>query len=385
MILLRNILSFFHLGRFRTISVLILLAGCINPIDIQPSDFENYLVVQGFIDDDYGPHNIRISRVARFAGTRDGGSIRREEDAQVRIVDQDGQITTLERLPVIEKRMASGCGLEFVEVITDFQTPDTFRGEVGSTYVLEIITRDDQVYRSTEETMISTPAVDSVTLRFKEIPSLNQSSPGSGIEVFAAWQDPPETDDFYMWRIVGTYKIYTPDRSEGEFCCPYDPVDGGAEECWIVERNMEGNERAFSDFRINGQAAAAPVGFIEDDGVRFSDDLFNPGNRIYHVEVWQYRISEEAFEFNERIELLEGINGEIFDPPPVNIRGNIFNAGDSDETVIGHFGAFSKQTSGKFLSRSQLPFLQFNPRPCGDCRVRRGAQTEIPEPYRDLN
>lgn len=363
-------------------AIILLTTTCITPLDVEPSDFDNTLVVQGFINDDFGPHDFRITRVAKFAGTRDGGSVRIIENAKVRIIDQNNEAISLERVSAFRKEFRPGCTTGFVTVTTDYRTPETFRGELGSIYTLEIITKDGEMYRSEAQTMVPTPPIDSLRLEFKVLPSLDQIVPESGVEVFASWQDPLEEENFYFWRVNGIYKIFTPDRSDGIFCCPYDPIDGGAKDCWIVEKNLLGNELAFSDEQVNGRRVTLPVGLIMDNGLRFADRIFTPRDKLYYVQVEQYMIPLEAFKFNRRINTLTEINGEIFDPPPLNIRGNIFNVNNPEETVIGYFGAYAKQEKGIFISRSLLEFTQRDRLPCGDCRTRGGAQTEIPEPYK---
>lgn len=356
---------------------------CITPLDVEPSDFQEFLVVQGFITDDFGPHDLRITTIAKFAA-RESGTGLIVDDADVRIIDQDGGSVPVQRVSQIRREVLFGflCGIDFVEIETDYRTPETFKGEIGSTYTLEIVTKEGKTYRSEPQIILPTPPIDSLSLVFKELPDLDQIVPESGVEIFASWQDPAKDENFYFWRVNGTYHIYTPDLSDDIRCCPYDLFDKGAKNCWIVENNLPENELAFSDSRVNGQNVTLPIGLIQDDGFRFGDKSFLPSDKLFHVEVEQYAISQGAFKFNEKAKLLGDISGQIFDPPPVSIRGNIFNINDPEETVVGYFGAYAKQTKGIFIPRSLLKFTQLFPGPCGDCRGRRGAQLEIPEPYK---
>ena len=369
------------------LTLTVTLITCIDPLGVQPSDFEDLLVVQGFITDDFGPHEIRITRIARFSGVAGEGEIKIEE-ADVRIIDDLGELVELKRMRGQRKTLSvstifcSPAGLSFSEFMTDYRTPEDFKGNVGRTYTLEVVTTDGQVYRSEPQLMGHTPVIDSLHLGFKVLPGLDPIVPGSSVEVFTTWTDPEEEENFYFWRINGIYRIFTPDTTiPGVICCAYEPRDGLAEDCWIVERNLIGNRLVFSDERVNGQTITLPIGQIEDDGLRFANTAVPPSKQ-YHVEVEQYMIPEEAFEFNQRIQTLSEINGEIFDPPPLSIRGNIFNVDDPEELVVGYFGAYQKQTRGIFLDKSLLEFTQRFPDPCGDCRLRTGAQLETPEPYR---
>lgn len=374
------------------VALLITQSTCISSVDVKPSDFKDLLVVQGFINDDFGPHSLRITRVAQFSGTEDGGSVSIIEDALVTITDQDGQSTLLTRKILQRNELilpdppytSVPCvpRLTFAEIKTDYRTPETFKGEIGNTYTLEITTKEGQTFRSEPQTIQPTPPIDSLSLAFKTLPGLDPIVPESAVEIFSSWQDPSEADNYYFWRINGIYKISTPDRSTGDFCCAYDPRDGEADDCWIIEKNLIGNELAFSDERVNGQIATTSIGMIEDNGLRFAETGFVSADKQYYIEVEQYMIPEKAFRFNEKLKTLSEINGEIFDPPPLSIRGNVFDVNNSEETVIGYFGAYSAQKKSTFLNRSLLEFTQIFPQPCGDCRLRSGAQIATPEPYK---
>lgn len=372
----------FQKGNIVLIILLWAISACVSPVDIQPSDFESSLVVEGFITNDFGPHNIEITRLARFASVLEGGSIERV-NAIVNIIDDLGNRTPLFRESVIRKELFNeppGCNpnLAFPTVTTRFRTPADFRGEVGRTYILEILV-DDNTYQSTPQEMLSTPPIEELELTFRETPTLNSSISESGFDVISTWND-PEGDDFYSWRVNGIYRISTPPLG-GTSCCLYDPSDGGEINCWIRERDIEGNVRALSDRLFDGATVSEKIGFIKDDGLRFVS-LDVPPQKQYYVEVEQSRISKDAFEFIDKIDIISSIDGEIFDPPPLGIRGNIFNINDENEQVIGFFGAYSIQKKDIFVQRDDLPFLQRALRPCGDCRVRVGAQTEVPDPYK---
>ncbi len=367
--------------------LLVNLIGCITPVGIEPSEFEPILVVEGFINDDYGPHPFKITRLARFAGVTDGGVIQRVDNATVNIYDDLGNVVNLSRKSVIRKEVfndgAPFCvpAVAFVSVQTDFMTPTDFKGEIGRTYTLEIII-DSQTYRSEPQKISPTPPIEDLSLSFVEVPGNDPQNPNSGVEIAATWDD-PLGEDFYRWRMNGIYRISTPDISgpNSSACCIFDPRDNGVSDCWIQERGLSGNVRALSDRFFDGTRVTEKVGFVLDDGLRFAS-VEVPASKQYYVEIEQYRVSLEAFDFLERVDILATIDGEIFDPPPVSIRGNIFNIMNPDEQVIGFFGAYDVQKRSIFISRGDLGFIQRFPRVCGDCRVRPGAQTEVPDPFK---
>lgn len=360
----------------KTLSFLItfIVFGCVTPLDQEPGDFTDHLVVEGFITNDYGLYTMNITRVTRFAGVSDGGSIGTVEDAIVTITDQNGNVTPLDRAHVLRKELYNeppSCApiAKYITTLTGYTTRGDFRGEVGNTYTLEIQI-DGKIYQSEPQTMLPTPPISDIQFQFKELPSTDPIVNPSGVEILASWHDPPNQENYYSWKINGIYLIYTPPLG-GTACCLYDPNDGGATMCWIIENDISGSELAYSDEQVDGQQVSLKVGFIEDDGLRFASPL--GGIENYFVEVEQYRISKEAYEFFNQIENLQEIDGEIFDPLPQSIRGNIFNIQDPNEIVIGFFGAFSVETLSAYVNDTIFPYKQRYTEPCGDCRIRAGA------------
>ena len=364
-----------------------LLSACITPVDLEPEGFNDILVVNGFITDQPGPHRITLDRLSRFVGVREEGGTRRfEENARVRIIDDQGNVTPVERVLEVQKRVFNadpfgGClpaADSIVVQSASFRTPSGFTGVVGRSYTLEVVTQEGRTYRSTPQLILPTPPIDSIGLEFKVLPAVN--TPRSGVEIYAAFQD-PVGENFYFWQYNGIYRIDTPPSPDPDACCLYDPADDGEDECWILERNVAGNQLAVSDRLFDGQNTRQLAGMIEDNGLRFANGK-TPTTRQYYVELFQYNMSQEAFNYNERILDLAEINGEVFDPPPLSVGGNLTNVENPDDPIIGFFGAFSVQKAEIFIDRDILTFLQPFPGPCGDCRVRAGAQVEIPEPYR---
>ncbi len=358
--------------------------SCVNPLELNTEEPAEILIVEGFIDNDFGPHEIEITWLARFGSVADGGN-RRRADAEVAIFDDLGQSTPLERIFFERDQVFNVppiCSPEvgFVPSSTNYLTLASFRGVPGRSYRLEIVLSNGKKYKSTFQELPEAVPIDSVFVTFRSLPATNDLIPVTGVDVFAVWQDDPNTNNFYFWDIDGTYRIETPDKMDGLTCCVYDPRDGLADDCWVIEQNIPGVEGPFGDRLANGNQIIEKIGFIEDDGRRFASKRVT-AERQYHLEVLQYAIGEDAFNFFTNIETLSEIDGEIFDPPPIGARGNIISLSDANDIVVGFFGAFGKSTYGRFVDRSILRDVKQHTL-CGDCREFANGQLEIPEPYR---
>ncbi len=358
---------------------------CISPIEQDLDEPLKILVVEGFIDDDFGPHEVQISMIAKFASAANGGSIERV-DANVRIFDDLGNSFPLrrrteERIDLFNRCPEVGClqGVSRTEVISNYLTSPDFRGVAGRSYTLEIQLNDGSLYLSKSQRIPESPLIDSIFVQFAEISADNKRQPTTGVEVFASWQDDPNEENFYFWQINGTYKIETPDRTSPTICCLY-LNDGFGQSCWVEENNIPGATGPFVDNFVDGNQVIGLIGFVEDDGRRFAS-LEVPPNKQYYVEAEQFVMNEEAFRFFNNIDILSEINGEIFDPPPIGSQGNIINVTDPNEEVVGFFGAFGKRTASTFVPRSMLRSIKRHGS-CGDCRIFINGQLEVPEPYR---
>lgn len=368
-----------------------IIPSCISPVDIDPPLGDRLLVVEGFITDEFGPHEIRLSRLARFAGSIAAASIFPVFDAQVFITDQNDERTDLVLTEVIVKSIDRGVfaippfppRAVFRSVNSGYRTPDTFRAIPGNSYVLNIITVDGTLYQSSPQSVNVGPEIDSLILDFKKLPSTDPLSFNSGFDILSQFQDPVEEQNFYSWIINGTYLIETPNRPAlpGEEGCLFDPGDNCCSRCWIEEKNIEGNTLAFSDALANGSQITQTVGFVQDDGIRFANTSIS-AEKQYWVEVEQHTISAEAFGFYRVLQSQLEIGGGIFDPPPANIGGNIFRVNNPEEEVLGFFSANSVKRASVFIQRSDIEDPQRPQQPCGDCRIRNGATLETPEPYR---
>lgn len=372
-------------------AILWLCSACISPIDIETELKDDLLVVEGFITDDFGPHEIEVTRVAKFAGGIDGGTIFPVDDIEAYIIDNNGVRTELVQTDTIQKEILKAVfaippfpqRTVFRPVKTRYRTPFDFKGVRGNTYTLHFTLFNGRTYVSTPQTIPDGPQLDSVILQYKMVPSSDPVVFDSGVDVLAKWLDSGEQDNFYSWRVNGIYLIETPlTEFVKASSCLYDLDDGGCcNKCWINESNIIGNVLAYSDVNTNGQLTTLKVGFIKDNGLRFANTAID-GDRQYYVELEQLSINKEAFQFNELIQSQIAIDGDIFDPPPAVVKGNISNVNNPDEVIIGFFGAHSISKKGKFIKRTILENIQRWPFACGDCRVRTGSSLETPLPYR---
>ena len=345
-----------YMYRRMLLILLTLIYGCIDPIELDISEELRILVVEGFISTGPGPHQIKLSKSGKF-GDLLKSVIKNEVDADVWIRANDGNVTFLTEVSP---------GTYF--------TPDNWRAELNKSYTLNIITGAGTQYTSSPETIVPVAPIDSLILQFKKIPTAEPAIFISGVEVFARFQDPPDSRDFYIWRNNGTYIIETrpalftivprlgPPIPAPKDCCSI---------CWIFEFNADFSIKILDDKNSNGTINTELAAFIPDNGLRFSSK--------YMAVIHQLSISSEAHAFFDLLEKQLSIDGDIFDPPPATIRGNMINLDRQDENVIGYFHASDVSIDTIFIERSVLEEFQNARQINDDCRVLRLATVDKPD------
>ncbi len=328
----------------------VVIASCIEDADLPTDKALRLLTVDGRITTAFGPHVIKLTRSARY-GSNFVDIVSVERFANVSIRDDLGNVVVL-------SEPTQGT----------YITPSNFRGEVGRSYSIQILTQDGREYFSFPEMIRKVPDIDSLSLEFKSTSTANPLLPKSGVEVFAHFKDNEEERNFYLWRSSGLLQLNT--RPDLFVARPRNPAPKPCcFTCW-KEEIPDKAVRIYSDRLTNGNNTKVLAAFVEDDGLRMRDK--------YMVRIFQHSLSENAYQFYRLVEQQTTIEGGIFDPPPATIGGNIVRLDNPDEQVIGYFTASDVTVDSLFIFRSDLEFLKPARIVPDDCRVIDGATVNQP-------
>lgn len=328
--------------------LLIILTSCIEPIQLEQDVEVDLLIVEGGITTEEKVHEIRLSRTAKY-GSVFSGVISYETGALVFVRDNLGNLVQLEE---------EGLGV--------YQTPETFAAILDRSYVVIIETNDGEVYQSIPQLLVSVPEIDSVFFEFYEDTESIDPTP-SGVNIVIEYTDDNDNQNYYKWETTGTYKIET---SPELYVPPRSEVPVPKDCCDVCFLNEVGTEiKVSSDRLYNGNTNQQTI-FIEDDGFRFYEK--------YIIEIDQLSISLDAYQYFDLLIEQLSISGDIFDPPPAQITGNILNVTDPDEDVIGFFTVSDVNSNQFEIYAADLPELVPLPIIPDDCREVNGATTVIP-------
>ena len=340
---------------------ILLLSNCVNPIELPIRDIQPELVVEGFITNEPGPHVIRLTRSSDYTTPYDfAGVLEREEGATVGLRDSEGIYTELKDI---------GRGY--------YATSPEFSGEVGKSYTLSIQTNVRENYISQPVTIPQGPEIDDVLLRYERKPSTSPFDFTSGVNAFVVFKDNPETRDFYLMNHSdGVYPWTSHPEDATNPLSPCFPLTR-ASNCFRYERDYYDAveipelipclKRSFASFgfrtiddeTFNGKEASLLASFVEDDGMRFEYS--------YRTNINLYTIGDEAYGFYSRLDQQLQISGDIFDPPPSPVRGNLVNLDNPSTRPFGYFGAFYVSRKKVYIERELLEDVQTKVRFAGDC------------------
>lgn len=283
--------------KYSFIYVIILAVGslwsCTDPIEFDTEPNLGNMIVEGLITDAPGVQRVKLSRTGQFTNIFDGGIERPVTSALVRITDDQGN----------EHLLTEIAGGIYLTDSMDFQ------GQLGRTYILHIETSDRNEYESTPETLLKQASFDNISTEFKEIQVLNNHNAvvtAEGTEVFVdmTFLEPRNVFLRYSWRYAIDKRVF--------FDIDYINV---------VESNN------FSTDKVN------------DLSILFLDKAFGSDLQEIRMEVFQYTLSKNVFDFWDAAAKQRNNGGSIFDAPPARIGGNIVNINNPDEVVIGVFSA----------------------------------------------
>jgi len=131
-----------------------------------------------------------------------------------------------------------------------------------------------------------------------------------------------ETRPILRWRVIGEYEFHEafPEAQSLRWC--------------YIKDNVDLNQISiFNTNELQGDILYDQP--ILDEVVDFKF-AFN-----YCFHIFQYRINEEEFIYWNNIEKLINIDGGLFDNPPGNITGNIYNVNDPNDLIGGYFSIAS--------------------------------------------
>jgi hypothetical protein len=325
----------------KIIYLLLLIApfACRKPYEpvVIKTDY-NYLVVDGVIN--ANPNDITSIRLSRTKNLSDSLPPAAELGAQV-IIEAEG-----------------GGSFSLASQGNGFYNSVPLNLSSAGKYRLKISTRNGSIYQSDYVTVKQTPPIDSLTWKQK------LDSPNKEVTIYAHTHDPQNKTIYYRWDYVETWEYHSPlagslglDNSGMIF---YVDAITQTYVCWgtTVSPNIT---TASSETLSQDLISYVPVNVVPQNHEKMAER--------YSINVKQYGLTKEAYNYWQIVKKSSQQTGSIFDPQPAQVVGNLHCISNPAEPVIGFASASYVTEKRIFIDKRELVDWHYPNAPGNYCKT----------------
>jgi hypothetical protein len=309
--------------------MVIFVSGCEEQYkpDINPAS-ENLLVVDGMIHNLPGPYTIKLS----MSTDLENPQFIPLSGFAVFILDDRGNSYFL-------PEHSTG------EYVTE---DSSFKGETGRSYKLEFLSPGGKIYSTSFEKLRQPTGIKEVyhLLEYQESDELNYEI--AGYRFYVNTETAPSDTNYFMWQLISTYK-YRADMGiywiyDGELTPVAD--HDTLQICYKTDTVPD-------IFLLNTENISPPV--ISNFPLHYVTTETRHLMERYSLLVRQYSMSREAYKYWMIIREQNTNLDDLYGKEPFQVRGNVFNADDPDEIVLGQFMVAGVAEHRIFVDRPKPP------------------------------
>ena len=313
---------------------LVFAMGCLDSFTFDNLDQDTSIVVDGQLQSNDGPHTLRISRVLKFGD---------------KFFDPvSGVLVRLNHNDTFYEYEEVSPGVHMISqgVVSPIE---------GDVCYIELTLPNGDLIKSTPDIMPGSNAIGEVNALFKRETTTNKFGIKLReriIEVSINAEYPKIDQGEQFFLRFGIEEDY----SYPEVFC------GGLHQpksCYI-------NVPAFSrDFTLFNSSLSAKSK-VDSLSLFKKQDLTSTEFRGRHYfTVFQYTITEGAYEYWLKVKEVTNQSGTVFDKPPAMVIGNLSNKTDLSQPVLGYFELTSVQIAREFIIPSEYFEGAFDQDRCG--------------------
>ena len=307
-------------GKIAAVILVVILLGQCRDKYVSPftPTATGYLVVEGYISGN-SPTQFVLSRTIALPGD---SALPYENNAMVQVEGSDNSTYPL---------TGEGNGVYADSVTLNSQLQ----------YRLRIRTSAGEEYLSDFVPFRPTPAIDSISY----------GPVTGGVDIYANTHDPTNATRYYQWKYVETWEYHSAEASAYQYNANANsvvsrPPANQIFTCWHTGPSTNillGSSAKLAQDVIYQQ----PLRLLPHAGVELSV--------LYSTLVFQYALTEDAYNYLGIMQKNSESFGSIFDAQPSELKGNIHSLGNPAEQVIGFVSAGTVQQQRIFMSAAQFP------------------------------
>ncbi|HCC71707.1 MAG TPA: hypothetical protein DEQ09_11225 [Bacteroidales bacterium] len=296
----------------------IVIDSCTTKFVPEIDEYDNIIVVEGLLTDEYRTNHVKLSRTIPIGITGISSPL---VDAHVYVQDDLNRI-----------------GM-FYETRPGFYASDslTFIGETGRTYTLHIHINGRE-YESNPMLLQEVQPIDSIYAEFRYeedglYPPLYQYT------VYFDSFDPENNNKFFRWTYEEVWEYHLPWHYPPE----YKRI------CWLSEKS---SDIIIKNNSTSEEAIINKFPLLQLDN-RSSTRLFQK----YSILLKQYSICEDEYNYWENMKKMTEEQGGLYDPIPQSLTGNITCIDDPAEPVLGYFSVSAVKDKRLFIKNDTLKYM----------------------------
>ena len=180
---------------------------------------------------------------------------------------------------------------------------------------------------------------------------------------------------YYRWKAREDWEYHAPFQASHYFVKAWSYDREGIQhpnDTVVPFKNGDNTYYCWKSDRIHDVLIASAEGLSENKIIRhplYAMNCFEQrASYLYSVEVTQEILSETAYRYWTTMKKNSGDVGGLFSPEPFEMRGNIYNAADSSEMVVGFISVTAPNVKRFFIDSQDLQFG----------RAQRGTYDDVP-------
>jgi hypothetical protein len=322
---------------------LLVFVSCVDEVRLPIRQVERRLVVEGLITDEPPPYAIKLTYSGNLTGSLLIPSDLAINGAVVFLTDDAGHRARLEQ--------------DALNPAFYWMYDPALRGQVGRSYSLSILLPDGSRYSSRPERLNPTPPLENLRAEYVRATLPGQTD---AYAIRVDTQDPPAPGNYYRWAALAYLRRWASFDPQNPPLTAFSPCQTCS--CWVTYYGPQTD--VLSDALINGNRIAGRLAYVAP--------LYGVGQQ--YVQVRQFSLTRQAFQYWELFDQQRSRSGSLFDAQPASIEGNVRDVADTTRRALGYFGASAVSQQRLTIPADTINYGRFVTRfkslvipPSGDC------------------
>jgi hypothetical protein len=298
------------------VGITLIFQNCIYEFTPKTGNLGNLLVIYGMVTNENGPHEITILKTKKI-NSKVNEPVR---GAKVSIFDDKGDLVQLTE-----------------DTVGKYHTPETFTGQIGAKYKLNIELQEGKKYESDYVELLDVPDISELEAEKITKPATGTSPESIGYQFYISTKPGTGEQKYYKWDVFEDWEYRIPYLFsaywDGTVLTQIDPPLPN--KCY--------KHTQFNDIYISNTKN------FQTNYISHYPLNFTPGSLKfffkYGIYVRQYALSE--FSYNYWYSAMENNQPDpLYSKQPYQLIGNLRCISNPNETVFGIFEASAVKSKG---------------------------------------